>query len=79
MTMETVFKISDLIQCLEDIKAEHGDLVVTHKGQTGGVVDVSENPFKVELLKQPERRDRLRYYWRGYMAQELKGRKVLDI
>ena len=77
--METVFKISDLIQCLEDIKAEHGDLVVTHKGETGGVVDVSENPFKVELLKQPERRDRLRYYWRGYMAQELKGRKVLDI
>ena len=77
--METVFKISDLIQCLEDIKAEHGDLVVTHKGQTGGVVDVSENPFKVELLKQPERRDRLRYYWRGYMAHELKGRKVLDI
>lgn len=77
--METILKISDLIQCLEDIKAEHGDLVVTHKGQTGGVVDVSENPFKVELLKQPERRDRLRYYWRGYMAQELKGRKVLDI
>lgn len=77
--METILKISDLIQCLEDIKAEHGDLVVTHKGYTGGVVDVSENPFKVELLKQPERRDRLRYYWRGYMEQELKGRKVLDI
>lgn len=45
--METILKISDLIQYLEDIKADHGDLVVTHKGETGGVVDVVTNPFKI--------------------------------
>lgn len=62
-------RISDLISRLEELKAEHGDLPITHEPLLGGVVFADVMGFKVAYIRPKEKRERTRAYRIG-VAQE---------
>lgn len=62
-------RISDLISRLKDLKAEHGDLPITHEPLRGGVVFADVMGFKVSYIRPKEKRERTRAYRIG-AAQE---------
>ena len=62
-------RISDLISRLEELKAEHGDLPITHKPLRGGVVFADVMGFKVAYIRPKEKRERTWSYRIG-AAQE---------
>lgn len=62
-------RISDLIRRLEDLKAEHGDLSITHEHLRGGVVFADVMGFKVAYIRPKEKRERTWSYRIG-AAQE---------
>lgn len=62
-------RISDLISRLEDLKAEHGDLLITHEPLRGGVVYGDVMGFKVAYIRPREKRERIWSYRIG-AAQE---------
>lgn len=62
-------RISDLISRLEDLKAEHGNLPITHEPLRGGVVYADVMSFKVAYIRPKEKRERTRAYRIG-AAQE---------
>lgn len=62
-------RISDLIRRLEDLKAEHGNLPITHKPLRGGVVFADVMGFKVAYIRPKEKRERTSSYRIG-AAQE---------
>lgn len=55
-------RISDLISRLEDLKAEHGNLPITHEPLRGGVVYADVMSFKVAYIRPKEKRERTRAY-----------------
>lgn len=62
-------RISDLISRLEELKAEHGDLPITHEPLRGGVVFSDVMGFKVAYIRPKEKRERTWSYRIG-AAQE---------
>lgn len=62
-------RISDLISRLEDLKAEHGNLPITHEPLRGGVVYADVSEFKVAYVRPKEKRERTWSYRIG-AAQE---------
>ena len=62
-------RISDLINRLKDLKAEHGDLPITHEPLRGGVVFADVMGFKVAYIRPKEKRERTCDYRIG-AAQE---------
>lgn len=62
-------RISDLISRLEDLKAEHGNLPITHEPLRGGVVYADVSAFKVGYVRPKEKRERTWSYRIG-AAQE---------
>lgn len=62
-------RISDLISRLEDLKAEHGDLPITHEPLRGGVMYANVMEFKVAYIRPKEKRERTWSYRIG-AAQE---------
>lgn len=62
-------RISDLISRLERLKAEHGNLPITHEPARGGVMYVDISEFKVAYIRPKEKRERTWSYRVG-AAQE---------
>ena len=62
-------RISDLISRLEALKAEHGDLPITHEPLRGGVMYADLEEFKVSYIRPKEKRERTWSYRIG-AAQE---------
>lgn len=62
-------RISDLISRLEDLKAEHGNLPITHEPLRGGVVYADVGEFKVAYIRPKEKRERT-YSYRIGAAQK---------
>lgn len=62
-------RISDLISRLEDLKAEHGDLPITHEPLRGGVMHANVMEFKIAYIRPKEKRERTWSYRIG-AAQE---------
>ena len=62
-------RISDLINRLEDLKAEHGNLPITHERLRGGVMYANVMEFKVAYIRPKEKRERTWSYRIG-AAQE---------
>ena len=81
--MENVYftsnnRISDLISQLEKLKAEHGDLVITHNYLRGGVSDVDLTEFKVAYIRPKEKRERILAYRIGtHQVGDLKVLRIL--
>lgn len=55
-------KISDIINQLENIKKQHGDLKVTTQRLRGGVVDFEIADIRVTFIKKTDKKKRIAYY-----------------
>ena len=55
-------RISDLISQLEKLKAEHGDLVITHNYLRGGVRYIDLTEVKVAYIRPKEKREKILAY-----------------
>lgn len=55
-------KISDIVNQLENIKNQHGDLKVTTQRLRGGVVDFEIANIRVTFIKKPDKKERIAYY-----------------
>ena len=80
--MENVYftsnnRISDLISQLEKLKAEHGDLVITHNYLRGGVRDIDLTEVKVAYIRPKEKREKILAYRIG--INQVGDLKVLRI
>lgn len=75
------YRITDLIQDLQQIQAEHGDLAVTYEWQRGGVQFCSfkNTGLAVKHLKRHERGNRVLHYWKPHLCTHLRAQKVLKI
>lgn len=62
-------RISDLIIRLENLKAKHGNLPITHEPLRGGVVYADLSGFRVAYVRPKEKRERTWSYRIG-AAQE---------
>ena len=71
-------RISDLISQLEKLKAEHGDLVITHNYLRGGVKDIDLTEVKVAYIRPKEKRERILAYRIGtHQVGDLKVLRIL--
>lgn len=71
-------RISDLISHLEKLKAEHGDLVITHNYLRGGVRDIDLTEFKVAYIRPKEKREKILAYRTGiHQVGDLKVLRIL--
>ena len=81
--MENVYftsnnRISDLIIQLEKLKAEHGDLVITHNYLRGGVRDIDLTEVKVAYIRPKEKREKILAYRIGiHQVGDLKVLRIL--
>lgn len=80
--MENVYtsnnRISDLISQLEKLKAEHGDLVITHNYLRGGVRDIDLTEVKVAYIRPKEKREKILAYRIGiHQVGDLKVLRIL--
>lgn len=75
------YRITDLIQDLQQIQAEHGDLPVTYEWLRGGVEFCSfkNAALTVKHLKHHERGNRVLHYWEPHYGTQLRAQKVLKI
>ncbi|HHK6007085.1 TPA: head morphogeneis protein [Neisseria subflava] len=71
-------RISDLISQLEKLKAEHGDLVITHNYLRGGVRDIDLTEVKVAYIRPKEKREKILAYRIGiHQVGDLKVLRIL--
>ncbi|HEZ5853884.1 TPA: head morphogeneis protein [Neisseria lactamica] len=71
-------RISDLISQLEKLKAEHGDLVITHNYLRGGVKDIDLTEVKVAYIRPKEKREKILAYRIGiHQVGDLKVLRIL--
>ena len=71
-------RISDLISQLEKLKAEHGDLVITHNYLRGGVKDIDLTEVKVAYIRPKEKREKILAYRIGiHQVVDLKVLRIL--
>ena len=71
-------RISDLISQLEKLKAEHGDLVITHNYLRGGVRDIDLTEVKVAYIRPKEKREKILAYRIGiHQVVDLKVLRIL--
>ncbi|HEZ5543642.1 TPA: head morphogeneis protein [Neisseria meningitidis] len=71
-------RISDLISQLEKLKAEHGDLVITHNYLRGGVKDIDLTEVKVAYIRPKEKREKILAYRIGiHQVSDLKVLRIL--
>lgn len=71
-------RISDLISQLEKLKAEHGDLVITHNYLRGGVKDIDLTGVKVAYIRPKEKREKILAYRIGiHQVGDLKVLRIL--
>ena len=71
-------RISDLIIQLEKLKAEHGDLVITHNYLRGGVKDIDLTEVKVAYIRPKEKREKILAYRIGiHQVSDLKVLRIL--
>ena len=71
-------RISDLISQLEKLKAEHGDLVITHNYLRGGVKDIDLTEVKVAYIRTKEKREKILAYRIGiHQVGDLKVLRIL--
>ena len=71
-------RISDLISQLEKLKAEHGDLVITHNYLRGGVKDIDLTEVKVAYIRPKEEREKILAYRIGiHQVGDLKVLRIL--
>lgn len=81
--MENVYftsnnRISDLISQLEKLKAEYGDLVITHNYLRGGVKDIDLTEVKVAYIRPKEKREKILAYRIGiHQVGDLKVLRIL--
>lgn len=71
-------RISDLISQLEKLKAEHGNLVITHNYLRGGVRDIDLTEVKVAYIRPKEKREKILAYRIGiHQVGDLKVLRIL--
>ena len=71
-------RISDLISQLEKLKAEHGDLVITHNYLRGGVREIDLTEVKVAYIRPKEKREKILAYRIGiHQVGDLKVLRIL--